>query len=130
MTSYVQNLNSNLKNKKNYLCRLPNGVAKGTAMDSVVSRHLCHELSFATCQAAIFATSFSLPPARQSAKDVFVDCFSLPPAKIIGQSAKRMFADCLVFGRWQSILAVGKAQFSCSECFFLRNTTRALLYFY
>ena len=80
----------------------------------LAASHLCHQLFFATCQAATFATSLSLPPARQSAKDVFTDSLSLPPARIVGQSAKRMFADCPFFGRWQRILTVGKAQFSCS----------------
>jgi len=44
----------------------------------LAASHLCHQLFFATCQAATFATSLSLPPARQSAKDVFADCLSLP----------------------------------------------------
>jgi hypothetical protein len=68
-----------------------------------------------------------LPPARQSAKDVFADCWEWPTAEEImvvgkdsfadrslGRSAKSMFADCPVFGRWQRVLAIGKAEFSCS----------------
>jgi hypothetical protein len=39
--------------------------------------------------------------------DSFADCS-------LGRSAKSMFADCPVFGRWQRVLAVGKAEFSCS----------------
>jgi hypothetical protein len=38
-------------------------------------------------------------------KDSFAD-------RSLGRSAKSMFA--IVFGRWQRVLAVGKAEFSCS----------------
>jgi hypothetical protein len=40
-------------------------------------------------------------------KDSFAD-------RSLGRSAKSMFADCPVFGRWQRVLAVSKAEFSCS----------------
>jgi hypothetical protein len=47
-----------------------------------------------------------LPPARQSAKDVFVDCLSLPPARIVGQPAKNPLPTALPLaggkGFWQS----------------------------
>jgi hypothetical protein len=41
-------------------------------------------------------------------KDSFAD-------RSLGRSAKSMFADCPIFGRWQRVLVVGKAEFSCSE---------------
>jgi len=72
-TSNVQNLNSNFENKKFYLCRLPNGLAGGKGD--------------ATCQAATFATSFSLPPAR-----------------IIGQSAKNPLPTAFRSGRLRKCL--------------------------
>jgi len=82
-TSDVPNLNSNFKNIKRSLCRLPNGKAGGKGDSD--GRHLAP---------ATFATCFSLPPARQSAKDVFVDCWEWPKAEEILAVDKDSFADC------------------------------------
>jgi hypothetical protein len=82
-TPNVQNLNSNFKNKKFQLCRLPDGLTGGKGEGD--ERRLAP---------ATFATSFSLPP-RQSAKNVFVDCLEWPTAQEIRTVGKVSFADRL-----------------------------------
>jgi len=82
-TSNVQNLNSNFKNKKFHLCRLPDGLKDGKG-DGDGRRF----------DQPSFATSFSLPPARQSAKTVFADCLEWPIAQDNRAVDKESFADC------------------------------------
>jgi len=90
MTSNVQNLNSNCKNKNFHLCQLPDVLAGGKG-DGDGRR-----LALAT-----FVTSFSLPPARKSAKDVCVDFLEWPTPEEIRAVGKESFADCL-YGSRQS----------------------------
>jgi len=71
------------KIKKRSFCRLPNGMA-GSKEDGDGCR----------LAPTTFATCFSLPAGRQSAKDVFADCWTWPTAKEILAVGKDSFADC------------------------------------